>query len=142
MSSAYIPVKLRELIRQQAKNRCGYCLVSQGLLYGPLEFEHLLPLSLGGLTEESNLWLACRLCNGFKSDQTAVPDPESGDVTSIFDPRRQVWSEHFSWIADGTEIKGLTACGRATVMALQLNSLEAVETRRRWVSVGWHPPAD
>lgn len=142
MTSVYIPAPLRDVIRQQANSRCGYCLVPQHLLYGPLEFEHILPRSAGGQTVESNLWLACGLCNGFKSDQTAVRDPESQQLVTIFDPRRQLWTDHFAWSADGTEIIGLTAAGRATILALQLNSLQAVELRRRWVSVGWHPPQD
>lgn len=37
---------------------------------------------------------------------------------------------------------GLTACGRATVLALQLNNAYAVTVRQAWVSVGWHPPVE
>jgi hypothetical protein len=43
---------------------------------------------------------------------------------------------------DGTRIIGLTACGRATALALQLNNVIAVMVRREWVAAGWHPPAD
>lgn len=142
MSGAYIPPALRQLVIRKAGNRCGYCLVSQELLYGPLEFEHLLPRSLGGLTTEENLWIACRTCNGFKSDQVDFVDPESQQIVSLFDPRSEDWSSHFRWSDDGTEILGLTSTGRATVAALQLNSLERMKMRRRWVSVGWHPPTD
>jgi hypothetical protein len=39
-------------------------------------------------------------------------------------------------------ILGKTPCGRATIEALQLNNDTAVEVRREWVSVGWHPPKD
>lgn len=142
MSTIYVPAALRELVRQQAGNCCGYCRVPQRLMYGPLEFEHIVPRSAGGLTIESNLWLACRLCNGFKNDQTASVDPETEQLVALFDPRRQAWRDHFRWSEDSTEIIGLTPVGRATVRALQLNSLQAVEMRRRWVSVGWHPPVD
>jgi hypothetical protein len=125
---------------QQAGNRCGYCLVEQELLYAPLEIEHLQPRSRGGSTVEENLWLACRLCNGFKADQTDGVDPESQEVVPLFDPRRQNWWSHFRWSDDGTEIIGVTAIGRATVAALQLNTLQQMKMRRRWASVGWHPP--
>ncbi|MEE8392307.1 MAG: hypothetical protein V3S14_16135 [Anaerolineae bacterium] len=37
---------------------------------------------------------------------------------------------------------GLTATGRATVVALRLNNDEIVATRLLWVQVGWHPPAE
>ncbi|MFM6154136.1 MAG: hypothetical protein ACKPE3_14250 [Sphaerospermopsis kisseleviana] len=35
---------------------------------------------------------------------------------------------------------GLTAFGRVTVVALQLNNIYAVTVRQAWVSAGWHPP--
>ena len=87
------------------------------------------------------MWLACRLCNNFKSDQTLAGDPETGDKVRVYDPRRQVWSEHFEWNSDGTQILGRTACGRATAIALRLNNLIAVTVRRHWVAAGWHPPS-
>ena len=58
----------------------------------------------------------------------------------LFNPRKQIWAEHFAWSEDGTKIIGLTACGRATVVVLQLNNLIAVMVRREWVTAGWHPP--
>ncbi len=67
-------------------------------------------------------------------------DPENGERVSLFNPRRQVWREHFGWSEDGVFIVGRTACGRATVVALQLNHEHLVKARRRWVMVGWHPP--
>ncbi|BAZ12013.1 HNH endonuclease [Calothrix sp. NIES-4071] len=36
----------------------------------------------------------------------------------------------------------ITACGRATVIALQLNNVYAVTVRQAWVSAGWHPPIE
>jgi hypothetical protein len=60
----------------------------------------------------------------------------------LFNPRRQLWREHFVWSGDGTQIIGLTACGRATVLALKMNNDDIVAARRLWVSVGWHPPAE
>ncbi len=37
-------------------------------------------------------------------------------------------------------IIGKTPCGRATVIALQLNNWIAVMVRREWIAAGWHPP--
>jgi hypothetical protein len=62
-------------------------------------------------------------------------------MVPVYNPRRQVWSEHFEWSRDGTQILGRTACGRATVIALRLNNLIAVTVRRHWVAAGWHPPS-
>jgi hypothetical protein len=140
VTSEYLSASLRDQIKRDAQNRCGYCLAPQSLVYAPLEIEHIVPRSRGGASEQHNLWLACRLCNGFKAGQTSARDPVSGVIVPIFNPRAQNWWTEFSWSEDGVEIIGLTACERATIAALQLNNLVSVEIRRRWVTVGWHPP--
>jgi len=107
-----------------------------------MEIEHLIPESRGGLTEEENLWLACPACNAHKSNRIAVRDPATGELVSLFDPRRQAWRDHFQWTRDSQRIKGITVTGRATVVALHLNRRLAVLSRRIWVKAGWHPPRD
>lgn len=79
-----------------------------------MHVEHIVPLAAGGSSEENNLWLACPLCNGHKGIQTHAIDPASGEEVRLFNPRWQVWREHFAWSADGILILGITACGRAT----------------------------
>lgn len=137
-----IPKDVQRRVRAQARNRCGYCISSQKYILGLLEMEHLHPEALGGTDDEENLWLACRLCNGFKGIQTHGRDPITGRRVKLFNPRRQQWKRHFTWSSDGVRIIGLTVCGRATVAALKLNNLLAVNVRREWVKAGWHPPED
>lgn len=106
-----------------------------------LELEHIIPLAKGGTNDEANLWLACPLCNGHKSDKVETLDPETNTIVPLFNPRRQTWNQHFRWSSDGTQIIGLTPTGRATVAALCLDSdSDAQEVRRYWVEAGWHPP--
>lgn len=131
---------LRRRIAAQAGYRCGYCMTSERLTGIRLTLDHLIPLATGGLTEESNLWVACRPCNEFKGTQTHAHDPVTGQTVPLFNPRTQVWHENFEWSSDGTHIVGLTPIGRATVVALQLNHDLIVRARRQWVKVGWHPP--
>jgi hypothetical protein len=107
-----------------------------------LTLDHLIPQSAGGPTIEENLWLACHQCNSFKGTQTHATDPVTDTVVPLFNPRQQDWPEHFAWNEEGTEIIGITPCGRATVLALKLNAPEIVVTRRMWVSAGWWPPLD
>ena len=140
MSRRYISNALKKRIRRQAKFRCGYCLRSETLMGMPMEFEHLTPIVADGKTVENNLWLACRRCNEFKGIQTHAVDTETGETVLLFNPRTQNWNKHFCWSADGAEIIGLTAIGRATVIALKMNEIMIVITRRLWVSVGWFPP--
>jgi hypothetical protein len=138
-----ISSELDRHIREAARNRCGYCLSPQHLVMARLEIEHITPLSQGGLDDESNLWLACPLCNSHKSDKTSAMDPQTGEAAPLFDPRRQSWAEHFRWADDGVHIIGLTPIGRATVVALHLSDdPDALLVRSYWVLAGWHPPED
>lgn len=142
MSKAYVPVKLRRQVAEEAGYRCGYCLTTQRIIGRPMVIDHLIPESQGGLTVRENLWLACRRCNEFKGTQTQAVDPHSQKLVSLFNPRRQSWRVHFTWSSDGIEIIGLTAAGRATISALRLNNPEIVAARSLWVQAGWHPPHD
>ena len=134
--------ELKNKVRQTARNRCGFCLTPQAIVSMLLEIEHLHPIAEGGTDDEENLWLACRNCNGFKHAKTHAIDPQTNIESPLFNPRRQIWSEHFKFNETKTEIIGKTACGRATVAALRLNFEQAVNARKVWVNAGWYPPED
>jgi 5-methylcytosine-specific restriction endonuclease McrA len=135
-----ISEKLKNKVRRQAKNRCGYCLLPQSLNPNLLEIEHILATANGGSDNEENLWLACRLCNGHKGTQAETIDPKTNKITALFNPRTQNWNENFEWREE--KIVGKTPCGRATVRALKLNNEIISPLRKRWISVGWFPPFD
>lgn len=105
-------------LRQELGLRCGYCRTSSAITGERHTIEHLIPTARGGSSEEENLWISCRRCNGAKGTQVDAIDPESGQRVSLFNPRAQAWKEHFTWSSDGTLIVGLTPNGRATVAAL------------------------
>lgn len=69
-------------------------------------------------------------------------DPETGTTVPLFNPRTQIWREHFIWDERGTLILGLTPIGRATIQALSMNDELRVSARRLWVQAGYHPPQD
>ena len=142
MSKTYVPQELRKRIAEQARHRCGYCLTSQKVTGMLLSIEHIIPEARGGVTEEDNLWLSCSDCNSYKGDRIDAPDPLTGEVVRLFDPRHQQWNDHFTWTAEGDEVVGLTAVGRATLVALKLNRAILVDARRIWSKAGWHPPRD
>jgi HNH endonuclease len=142
MSRSYVPKALRDRVARQARYRCGYCLTQASIIGTPMEIEHIIPEALGGPTIEDNLWLACSLCNDHKGDRIAAPDPLSGEIVRLFDPRHQVWADHFVWADTGARIVGLTPVGRATTVVLNLKRPSLVVARRAWISVGWHPPTD
>ncbi|GAP94508.1 hypothetical protein NIES2104_10190 [Leptolyngbya sp. NIES-2104] len=75
-------------------------------------------------------------------------DLESAAIVSLFNPRQQIWMEHFVWSADGTQIIGTTPIGRATCERLDMNDdryegeRSIIEARALWIEAGWHPPND
>ncbi|CAN5358652.1 HNH endonuclease signature motif containing protein [soil metagenome] len=135
-----IAEKLKVKIRRHSKNRCGYCLLPRSLNPGLLEIEHLLPTAEGGTDDEENLWLACRLCNGYKGVQTKYVDPKTDKHILLFNPRKDNWSEHFKWSRE--KIVGKTPCGRATVKALKLNNEIILPVKKKWIIAGWFSPKD
>jgi hypothetical protein len=142
MKQKRISRALRRRVSEQSGYRCGYCLTPQKISGARLVIDHIIPEAAGGLTTEENLWLACHSCNEFKGSKTHARDPQTGRNIRLFSPRKQRWHEHFTWGENGTRVVGLTACGRATVIALQLNHDEIAYAREQWASVGWWPPED
>lgn len=136
-----IPAQLRLRVAQAAAERCSYCRSPEWVGI-PMVIEHIIPLIAGGRSEFSNLCWACYRCNEFKGVKTHATDPLMGVSVSLFNPREQVWLEHFAWGGNGLYVVGLTAIGRATCEALRLNHEWLVRARRIWISAGWHPPLD
>jgi hypothetical protein len=97
MTRPYLPEEVEARVRAAARNRCGYCLSPQHLVMARLEIEHILPLAQGGSNDESNLWLACPLCNRYKCAKTSAVDPNTDLETPLFNPRTQLWNDHFRW---------------------------------------------
>ena len=141
MTSPSIPKAVREQVKQRAGFRCEYCQTSEWLHGIEGEIDHIIPRVEGGTGKSDNLCLACTACNGYKQAKTTGIDPETGQAVALFHPRRQHWWEHFVWNEDGTQVLGLSSCGRATVEALRLNHPLAVSARAVWVQAGYHPPA-
>ncbi|WP_235335329.1 MULTISPECIES: hypothetical protein [Aphanizomenon] len=79
------------------------------------------------------------LINGILTESI---DPLTGETRSLFHPRKQKWSEHFTWSPDGTRVEGITAIGRATIIRLRMNNPVIIFARKRWVISGWHPSND
>lgn len=138
----------RQLVRERAKRLCEYCHSPEILSANRFTIDHLIPRSLGGSDQMSNLALACRRCNERRYNFVVSIDPETQEIVSIFNPRSQQWIEHFTWLEQGTLIQGITPTGRATCLRLDLNDLRYPEndsireTRRFWQKTGLHPPLE
>lgn len=132
--------KLRHQVITAAQNRCEYCQTLQEMTMASFHLDHIIPRSKNGKTEFANLCLSCPFCNQFKSEQVFARDPKTGRQAKLFHPRQDQWHKHFRWSKNGLEIIGITARGRATVIALNLNHPLALRARNFWVANGIHPP--
>lgn len=134
-----IPASLRQLTIERASNRCEYCGISQIGQVATFHIDHIIPTAGGGATVADNLALACVSCSLRKGARQAIADPETGEKVSFFNPRQQIWKEHFRW--EGVEVVGLTATGRATTKVLSLNRATMVAIRAEEEILGRHPPS-
>ena len=73
------------------------------------------------------LALACHRCNLHKGPNLTGIDRSTGQVSSLFHPRRDRWPDHFA--LEGVRIIGITAVGRATVQVLSMNDARRLELR-------------
>lgn len=136
---ARVAENLRRQVYERAQGICEYCQTQQ-LIVINMHIDHIVPLSAGGKSELDNLCLSCISCNGAKHRFQTGIDPASQLEAPLFNPRAQSWTEHFAWNGDGTLVIGLTETGRATVSRLRMNRSRIVQSRRRWVNAGIHPP--
>jgi hypothetical protein len=138
MSHAYVPVSLQRRVRDRADHRCEYCRLCQARQQGTFHVDHVWPSSASGATTLDNLALACVSCSLRKGARTAVPDPETGELVPLFNPRVDVWTDHFEF-SESYLLMGRTTVGRATVAALRLNHALAVEIRAEEAQRGRYP---
>jgi hypothetical protein len=125
-------------IRRRAAGLCEYCHFPEAAFRRPFHIEHVIARQHGGASDLDNLALACRVCNQKKGPNLTGIDPQSGELTRLFNPRKDRWGEHFCFegstsISFGIKIRGLTAVGRTTVSVLGMNiELRQVLRHQLW----------
>jgi hypothetical protein len=134
MSRSYISVELRKQVYERAQGCCEYCLISEQVALFVHQVDHIIAEKHGGLTDITNLALACVLCNKYKGSDIASIDSESDDVVRLYHPRRDSWQTHF--LLSAAKIMPLTAIGRVTVNLLQFNRIERIAERELLVTAG------
>jgi len=133
-----VPEELSRTVRARADRRCQYCLMHESLQGATFHIEHIIPQCKGGRSDLANLVLACPGCNLHKAGRISAIDPATGGEVRLFHPILQLWSEHFRF--NGYQIEGLTAEGRATVEALNLNHSRRQRIREVEEAFGLYPP--
>lgn len=111
----------RQWVRQRASARCEYCRLPD-FAFEPEDFhvEHIIARKHGGSDDSDNLAWACIFCNLYKGPNLSSLDPDTGELTRLFHPRRDRWEEHFQM--SGARIVGLTPVGRTTCWLLEMNA--------------------
>lgn len=140
MARSRIPSDLQAQVRERAHGLCEYCHAVECWQYVQFTIDHIVPQSQGGSDELENLALACFHCNRRKSSHTTGIDPESGEVTVLFNPRDYHWHEHFVWASDSISLVGLTAIGRTTIAQLDMNRERVLQIRQADLAIRRHPP--
>jgi len=84
------------LVAERAAHRCEYCRAPEVIFNVPFEVDHIVPLSKGGEDDPTNLALACRACNLWKSDVVTAVDPETQEQVPLFNPRTQNWEDNYA----------------------------------------------
>jgi HNH endonuclease len=135
--SVYVSAALRQQVIDRAQSRCEYCLLPEAFSIYHHEVDHLIALKHGGQTASDNLVLACLPCNRHKGSDLTSIDPVSGKVTLLFNPRIQLWRDHFQ-LQEGY-ILGLSAIGRTTVFLLRFNDLTRIQVRQNLIAYGLYP---
>jgi hypothetical protein len=135
MSKSYIPAELRRSVAKRAKNCCEYCLQPEFFSLSSHAIDHIIAEKHNGQTIESNLALACKLCNTIKGSDIASIDPETQETTPLYHPRRDLWQEHFQ--LQDAELIGLTAKARTTIWLLRLNQSDRMQERKLGLSEGF-----
>jgi hypothetical protein len=137
---SYLSIDLRDRLLEADNCHCAYCYTTEANTGQPMTIDHIKPQAQDGESIFENLCFACRRCNEFKGSAASAQDPLTGEMAALFYPRQQTWADHFRWDESGALLMGLTAVGRATIVALNMNIPVIVDARRRWIGVGWHPP--
>lgn len=127
----------RKQIWKRAEGKCEYCRLPQEFSVLPHEIDHIRAKKHRGPTTPLNTCLACACCNGAKGSNVAGYDPETDELVTLFNPRVDVWDEHFVW--EGPVLRGKTSVARATIDVLRINDPDRLEHRRLLQDAGLFP---
>ncbi len=120
MSVTYIPVELRRAVILRAEKLCEYCLIHEDDTFFGCQVDHIIAEKHSGETSFDNLALACTNCNRAKGSDLGTL--VNGVLVRFFNPRSDIWAEHFTLGHDGITIVAKSEIGLATVRILALNT--------------------
>ncbi len=121
----------REPVREDFRQTCAYCLLSEVWAAGPENFEldHFRPKAVFPQLTMSyyNLYWACHVCNQMKRDVWPGREAREKGIEFV-DLCSSSFAEHFVAQKNG-KWRGKTLAARYTIDALRLNRPHLVELR-------------
>ncbi len=91
------------------------------------QVDHIISEKHRGPTTYENLAFACTFCNRNKGSDLATLD-EAGQLVRLYQPRTDVWSDHFAF--EGALIIAKSAIGAGTMRLLGFNDPARLQERR------------
>jgi hypothetical protein len=128
---------LRAAVAKRANRRCEYCLIDEQDTGFPHQVDHFVSRKHGGPSILENLAFACVLCNRYKGSDLASLDSQTGELSRLFDPRNDRWTDHFH-LQDAI-IEPVSTVGRVTIRLLRLNATERTAERQLLQELGRYP---
>jgi hypothetical protein len=134
--SRYISAELRKFIAERADYLCEYCLIAEEDTFIGCQVDHIISLKHGGKTTKENLAFACAVCNRNKGSDIGSITIKNA-FTRFYNPRIDIWSEHFKIQAE--RIEPITEIDEVTANILEFNGTERLLERRILISQGRYP---
>ncbi len=120
---------------RRAGYRCEYCRVSQSDFLIGFHVDHIRSLKHGGSSSLENLALACSDCNAHKgTDLGTFLGNDHTSFTRFFNPRMDVWEDHFE--TEAGAIYSKTEVAEATIRIFQFNEIDRVIVRQAEADAG------
>lgn len=136
-----VPVALQREVRERARLRCEYCLIHEDDT-GPDDgrcgcmADLIVTEKHGGEATTDNLAYFCLTCNRNRGN-TTISYAHDGTETRLFNPREDMWDEHFR--VEGYLIIPLTPIAEATNHAFDFNAAPRRDERRGLQLLGRFP---
>ena len=124
----------KAVIAANCRHQCVYCTISEGEYGGIDNFhvEHFRPKSLFKKLENDidNLFVACAVCNRFKSDEWPGEPHKKGATATFLNPAEADYHDHIGLGGAGYFLRGKTVAGTYMVEQMYLNRSQLLVSRR------------
>jgi hypothetical protein len=135
---SYLSDKIRTQVWQRASDCCEYCFLHRDTAFFTHEIDHIISLKHNGQDILFNLALSCYYCNRFKG--TDIGSIYQGEFIRFYNPRIDIWQEHFEMDLGNATIQPLSPIGEVTASILGFNQVDRIIERQILIASNKYPP--